>query len=216
MDIHLADAGKRYRFEWIFRGLDYHFRLGTPTAITGPNGSGKSTLMKVLSGHLSLTKGVVQYHPPTTPEQVYEKIAYAAPYIDLIEEFTLQELVEFHARLKPFSDGIDSRSFVEMLELEKARHKEIRFFSSGMKQRLKLGLAICAKAPVLLLDEPSVTLDAQAIEWFHRLFATVAPHKTCIIATNDPSDLDLCSSQLNILDFKTVSKSGKNSKKGSE
>ncbi len=205
MIIQLADAGKRFRFEWIFRRLDFTLHSGQRYALLGPNGSGKSTLMKVLSGHLSLSKGRVSFdenNKTLDPDVVYRRVAYAAPYIELIEEFTLEEALSFHIRLKPLLPGLSPDFLHELLELPRARHKELRFFSSGMKQRVKLALAILTDAPVLLLDEPTTNLDLNAVAWFKRLVEQYAGNRLLVIASNDPGDLELCQEQINILDYK--------------
>lgn len=205
MTIHLSDAGKRFRFDWIFRRLDYQLLQGRRYALLGPNGSGKSTLMKVLSGHLSLSKGRISFEEngkAIDPDAVYRRVAYAAPYIELIEELTLEEALRFHTRLKPLLPGLSTDVLHERLELTRARHKELRFFSSGMKQRVKLALAVCSDAPVLLLDEPTTNLDVNAVAWFKNLVAEYAGNRLLVIASNDPGDLELCQEQINILDYK--------------
>ena len=205
MEITLTDAGKRFRFDWIFRGLTHHFAPGTSTALLGPNGSGKSTLMKVLSGHLSLSKGKISFSnqgAAVSPDEVYRYVSYAAPYIELIEEFTLEEALDFHIRLKPLLPGLDKEALLDILQLPKAREKEIRFFSSGMKQRVKLATAICSDTPILLLDEPSTNLDTNAVAWFHALYRQYSAERLCVIATNDPTDLALCAERLDILGWK--------------
>ena len=205
MTIHLADAGKRFRFDWIFRKLDFSFRSGQRYALLGPNGSGKSTLMKVLSGHLSLSKGRVSFEEngkTLDADAVYRCIAYAAPYIELIEEFTLEEALRFHTRLKPLLPGLSTGFLHELLELPRSRHKELRFFSSGMKQRVKLALAVCTDAPILLLDEPTTNLDVNAVAWFKKLVEQYAGNRLLVIASNDPGDLELCREQINILNYK--------------
>ena len=88
MDIQLSQIGKRYRYEWIFRNLDFHFQQGGTYAILGPNGSGKSTLMRVLSGHLTPSKGQIRFQnngQDVPADEVYTYISYAAPYIEVIE-----------------------------------------------------------------------------------------------------------------------------------
>jgi ABC-2 type transport system ATP-binding protein len=205
MQIKLDNAGKRFRFDWIFRGLTHTFLPGTRTALLGPNGSGKSTLMKVLSGHLTLSKGNIHFSngdKVIPPEAVYKYIAYAAPYIELIEEFTLMEAIQFHTKLKPLLPGITPDQLVDMMELSKSRTKEIRFFSSGMKQRVKLALAICSDCPVVLLDEPSTNLDVNAVAWSHALLQKHGGNRVIIIATNDPGDLKMCDQQLDIMAWK--------------
>ena len=203
--IELKNAGKRYRLDWIFRGVDYAFNAGERYAVLGPNGSGKSTLLKVLSGHLTPSKGKVIFQKGGTdvePDAVYQHISYAAPYIELIEEFTLEEALTFHAGLKPLLPGFTPARLYELLALPRSRSKEIRFFSSGMKQRVKLALAVCTAAPVLLLDEPATNLDAQGVEWYKNLIAEYAADRLVVIASNDPHDADFCPVHLNILDYK--------------
>lgn len=203
--IQLQGVGKRYRLEWIFRGLSAIFKTGERWAILGPNGSGKSTLLKVLSGHLSPSKGDIlfeTYSKAFDSEKIFQQVSYAAPYIELIEEFTLEEALRFHARLKPLSPGITSARLYELLALPRTRQKEIRFFSSGMKQRLKLALAICSDTPILLLDEPATNLDLQGVEWYKNLVAEHAAQRLVIIASNDPHDAAFCPMHLNIMDYK--------------
>ncbi len=205
MTIQLQNIGKRYRLEWIFRGLDATFQAGERWAILGPNGSGKSTLLKVLSGHLTPSKGNISFENQGVAikeEAVYKKISYAAPYIELIEEFTLEEALRFHAKLRPLLPGFTPASLYELLSLPRSRQKEIRFFSSGMKQRLKLALAVCSDTPVLLLDEPATNLDVQGVDWYKNLISTYAAERLVIIASNDPHDAAFCGKHLNILDFK--------------
>lgn len=206
MIIRLQNTGKRYRLEWIFRGIDYTFENPGRYAVLGPNGSGKSTLLKVLSGHLSPSKGRISFEingKITEPDVVYRSVSYAAPYIELIEEFTLEEALKFHAGLKPMLPGMTPARLYEILALPRARSKEIRFFSSGMKQRVKLALAICCDTPVLLLDEPATNLDVQGVEWYKNLIRQFAEDRLVVIASNDPHDAEFCPVHLNILDFKT-------------
>lgn len=205
MEIELTNAGKRFRFDWIFRGMNHTFRTGERCAVLGPNGSGKSTLLKVLSGHLSLSKGQIAFRErgrPVDSEAVYRRVSYAAPYIELIEEFTLEEALRFHARLRPLLPGFTPARLYELLDLPRARAKEIRFFSSGMKQRLKLALAVCSDTPVLLLDEPTTNLDLNAVAWYQNLLSEYAGDRVVVLASNDPADAALCPIRLNILDFK--------------
>lgn len=206
MLIHLQDIGKRYRLEWIFRGLTHTLRSGERYALLGPNGSGKSTLLKVLSGHLSPSRGAVLFEKNggevVTPDEIYRHISYAAPYIELIEEFTLEEAMRFHAGLKPLLPGMTLTRLYDLMALPRARSKELRFFSSGMKQRVKLALAVCSDTPVLLLDEPATNLDVQGVEWYKNLIQEFAADRLVVIASNDPHDAAFCPVHLNVLDYK--------------
>lgn len=205
MKIELQNIGKRYRLEWIFRGISETFQSGERWAILGPNGSGKSTLLKVLSGHLTPSKGEIHFENQgirAKEDLVYKQVSYAAPYIELIEEFTLEESIQFHAKLKPLLPGFTPASLYDLLALPRTRQKEIRFFSSGMKQRLKLALAVCSNTPILLLDEPATNLDVQGVEWYKNLISEYAADRLVIIASNDPHDAAFCEHHLNILEYK--------------
>jgi ABC-type multidrug transport system ATPase subunit len=205
MEIRLIEVAKRFRFDWIFRNVSLSFNSEHRYAILGPNGSGKSTLMKVISGHLSASKGRISFEKEGISidiDALYKKIAYAAPYIELIEEFTLTEAIAFHARFKPFIQGLYTEKIISILGFEKSYDKEVRYFSSGMKQRLKLVLAICADTPILLLDEPTTNLDAQGAAWYKDLLMTYGKNRIVIIATNVEEDYSFfCDKVIKIADF---------------
>lgn len=205
MEIILNNITKRYLYDWIFRNINQHFSTPTRYAILGANGSGKSTLLKILSGHLSPTKGTIDYKlngEVLDKDDIYQHLSFASPYIDLIEEFTLSETVDFHKQFKPFHNNLSTNDFLEIIQLKKAKNKEVRFFSSGMKQRLKLGLAICADTSLLLLDEPTATLDEKSVDWFHQLLEKYAANRLIIIASNEERDVVTCQERINILDYK--------------
>jgi len=206
MNITLNNIGKRYRFEWIFKNIDYQFEMGTGYAILGNNGSGKSTLMQVLSGHLSPSKGSLEFSDNNGVIDIgkaYKKISFTAPYIELIEEFTLEEAIDFHWKFKAMK--CSKKGLIDRLQYPKStRKKAIKFFSSGMQQRLKLALAICSETSLLLLDEPTITLDRNAVEWYVELLKEYAYSKDrlTIIASNVEEDFQGCTEQLDILNYK--------------
>ena len=205
MRIKLKNIGKRYRTEWIFRGIDYTFASGKKYAILGHNGSGKSTFTRILTGHLTPTKGKIKFtlnDAKVSVEDIYKHLSLAAPYVDVIEEFTLTEAINFHQKFKSFSPGITQETILELLNLQNAENKEIRNFSSGMKQRLKLALAICSDTPLLFLDEPTTNLDKQGAQWYRDLIQNYSKGKTVIIASNVTEDFDFCDAQIEITDFK--------------
>lgn len=205
MKVELQQVGKRFRRDWILRGVDLLIEPGSRMAITGPNGSGKSTLLKMICGHLTPSKGKVNYSLASKKlelDQVYAHLAYAAPYIELIEEFSLQEAIDFHRKFKPFQHKLSTKDIIALLGFERSSTNEVRNFSSGMKQRLKLVLAICSSAPLLLLDEPTTNLDAQGTEWYAELIAEFGDSRSIIVASNVETDYSFCDSAVNILAYK--------------
>lgn len=205
MTISLSDTGKRFNRDWIFRHLSYQFSSGSSYAIVGPNGSGKSTLLQAISGALLINEGSIGYKlngQPITDEKVHRHLSFCAPYLELIEEMTATELLRFHREFKPLLPGIDIENALELAGLAPAAQKQIRYFSSGMKQRLKLIQCFLSDAPVLLLDEPCTNLDKEGIALYRSLLEQYSTKRLVIISSNDPVEYAHCTAQISISDYK--------------
>lgn len=205
MTISLNQAGKRFNYDWIFRRVSYTFREDGRYAILGPNGSGKSTLLQVISGHLHHNEGAVTYsiaEKPIEHDAFFRYCAIAAPYLELVEEFTLEESIQFHLQFKSFLPGFTAKDIAGITGLEKALHKQIRYFSSGMKQRLKLALSIFSDVPVLLLDEPCTNLDAPGVKLYQQLIEAHCGKRMLIVSSNDEQEYYMCPERINIVDYK--------------
>jgi ABC-type multidrug transport system ATPase subunit len=205
MKIVLDNVAKRFGRDWVLRKLNYQFQSGTAYALRGPNGSGKSTLIRILCGHLTPTKGKIRFENdglPIPPSSVYRECTLAGPYIDLIEEFTLEEAIDFHFRFKVIQPGLDRQHLPELFELAAARGRYLSEFSSGMRRRLQLGLAICSQSRILLLDEPTVTLDEAGVQWFLGLAERFRQDRLLVVASNVAQDFAFCDTTLDVRDFK--------------
>jgi ABC-type multidrug transport system ATPase subunit len=204
MQIQATGLGKRFNRDWIFRNLTHTFQPGTATAILGPNGSGKSTLLNTLSGQLLPTDGTLAYTVQgrsVAVEDIPAQLAYCAPYLELIEELTLSELLHFHTRFKPLRPGLTNQALIGLLYLEKSRHKLVRDFSSGMKQRLKLGLALYSAAPLLMLDEPTTNLDRTGVAWYQEHIQATTAGRLVLVSSNVAEEYDFCQEQLDVTSF---------------
>jgi ABC-type multidrug transport system ATPase subunit len=206
INIKLENIGRRFNRDWIFREIDYSFNSGESYAILGPNGSGKSTLLQVLNGSLTPSAGTINFfegdNKPIDIEQVFQHLSLAAPYLELIEEFTLTEMIDFHFKFKAYLPGMDNEAVINLLNMPTSKHKMIRYFSSGMKQRLKLAMAFCADTTLLMLDEPTSNLDKQGVDWYLSLVQQYAKNRLTIVGSNQQHEYDFCSHQLNITDYK--------------
>lgn len=201
MRITLIDAGKRFNRDWIFRHFDYQFHIGQSYAITGPNGSGKSTLLQAIAGAIELSEGKLRYEAIPS-DQIYKQFSFSAPYLELIEEMTLLEFLRFHGSFKPFLPGIGLPEIVARVGLESGADKQIRYFSSGMKQRVKLAQSIFSDTPVILLDEPCTNLDAEGITLYRRLVDEYCGNRLLVVSSNDPQEYDFCVKNIPMKDHK--------------
>ena len=205
LTIQVQKAAKRFHYEWIFKNLDLELSSGDSLAITGGNGAGKSTLLKCLSGAIPLTQGSITYRTEgdlITEDQWFRSLAIATPYMELPEEFTLLEAIGFHFQFKkPYGHSIPEE-LVALLGLEKHQHKALSQFSSGMKQRVKLGLAIFSEVPLLLLDEPTSNLDKQGIAWYLDTMDRCAKDRIVIVCSNEPREYAFCQNKISLEDFK--------------
>jgi ABC-type multidrug transport system ATPase subunit len=200
MKITLSDAGKRFNREWIFRHFNYQFYSSRAYAITGPNGSGKSTLLQFIAGALMPTEGKLSYNTPGGDEVLehYRVLSIAAPYLETIEEMTASEFFRFHSSFKPLLPGIRIPELLERIGLLAASEKQIRYYSSGMKQRIKLGQAFFSDTPVILFDEPTTNLDAPGAALYHELIREYCRDRLVIVSSNDPSEYSFCESVINM------------------
>jgi ABC-type multidrug transport system ATPase subunit len=204
-NITVEQLGKKFSREWIFRNFDYSFQSGEVYAITGPNGSGKSTLLQILWGQMPPSAGVIKYDISGTSipqEEVYKHVSIATPYLDLIEEFTLEEQLRFHFRLKRSRNSMTEAEIIERMYLTHARHKQLSNFSSGMRQRVKLGLAFFSMADVVFLDEPGTNLDRTAFDWYSTELRKLPSECLIFIASNQPSEYPANAQKIDIMRLK--------------
>jgi len=119
-----------------------------------------------------------------------------------VEEMTLIEFLNFHAGFKPFLSSVTSEKIISILGLENAVNKQIRNYSSGMRQRVKLAQAIFSDVPVVLLDEPCTNLDTTGVELYKQLIEEYCKKRMVIVSSNDHHEYDFCSNRISITDWK--------------
>ncbi len=186
----------------LFSKVNHCFRAPSKTAMLGINGSGKSTLLQIISGYLSPSRGDIKYTlngMELSKEHIFNHISICAPYLDLIEEMTLIEFLEYHFAFKKRVMSISD--IISYLGLEKSQNKLIEKYSSGMKQRVKLAQAFFSESPILLLDEPCTNLDEDGFLLFDRLMCDFTTDRIVIIASNDAAETKHCTEKYFITDF---------------
>jgi len=221
--ITLNNAGKRFNRDWIFKKFSYTFQSGKAYAITGPNGSGKSTLLQCIAASTQLSEGTIEYRTRNKEEgrreqeiqqtlnsqlstlnsdHIFQQLSIVAPYLEVIEEMTATEFLQFHSSFKPLLSSISIKEMLTVVGLEAAVNKQIRFYSSGMKQRVKLAQSIFSDVPILLLDEPCTNLDTTGYDLYHKLIADYCGNKLIIVSSNDKNEYHFCTEVISITDYK--------------
>ncbi len=205
MKINLTKLGKRFNRDWIFRNLNFQFEAGKHYAITGPNGSGKSTLLQIISGSTIFNEGTISYFENEIPfisEKIFQKISFAAPYLEVVEEMTLTEFFSFHHNMKGWLPSLNTKEIIYLSSLKNAAHKQIRYYSSGMKQRVKLAQAIFSDTPVVLLDEPLTNLDEEGITLYYELIEKYCKNRLLIVSSNDKKEYSFCEEVIDMRKYK--------------
>ena len=164
MELVLDKIGKKFGPDWIFKSIDYKFYQGQSYAITGHNGSGKSTLLQIILGTVIPTRGKVIY--PFPKDKIHKHVSFVSPYQNIPLDLTLKELIQIHDGAKGFIKEVNEYEFLEKANLKKKAKTKLSEFSSGMLQRVKLGLAFYTVGDLLLLDEPTISLDKENKDWY--------------------------------------------------
>lgn len=202
MEVRIDGLSKRFTGHWVFRDLTFRIPAGSHFAVTGPNGAGKSTLLKIIAGALPQSSGSLAWSVngrEIQADQLHAHVAFAAPYVSLIEELTLREAWSFHRKFRHWRSGFDAFPvFMETLQYGYDPDLPLQAMSSGMKQRLRLAFAVGTVSSLLILDEPTSNLDENGIQWFHELLPLIDPAVTVVIASNVREDLRSCGDSLSL------------------
>ena len=201
MDLSIQKLSKAFNQKSVFENLSFDIRTGSRLAITGSNGSGKSTLLKILSGGLLPTAGKIVYTKDGNPireDALYRHLHFVAPYNTVIEELSLKELFVLHQSLGLLKSFSGLQPWLKELNYPFHPDQQIKLYSSGMKQRVKLGLALLDDRPLILLDEPTSNLDEQGKGWFFQLLSQLSTFQTLVIASNDQNEISYCESRINL------------------
>ena len=205
MHIEFKNAARHFGAQTVFQNLNISLEPGQRYAVLGGNGSGKSTLLKTIYGALSLSEGSVSWqysNKELSPFEAAHRMSFAGPYFELIEELTAQEFLTYYGRFREFLPELSQANILEKAWLADAATKEIRHFSSGMKQRLKLALALFSNNAVVLLDEPTSNLDPKGMDWFQALLKENLGERSLFVGSNfSDAETFLCEEKIELKDY---------------
>jgi len=204
--VELNNVTKYFGRLLVFKDINFSFTSGKVYGITGRNGSGKSTVSKIICGINSASKGKIKYLLGETEiarEAVYAHVGFVAPYLLLYGEFTAMENLRYFSQIRGAEFDEESAKFwLNEFELYKRRNDLLKGFSSGMLQRMKFIFAFIHNPDFFILDEPTSNLDIAGKEKVYSIIENTGKEKLIIVASNEQSDLELCSEFLNVEQFK--------------
>jgi heme exporter protein A len=202
-----ADSiNKTFGRRLIFKNISFKLNLSTIFGISGPNGSGKSTLVKIIANIISPSAGRIIHNlngSEIKPEKLHNHIGLVSPYLVLYDEFTAYENLNYFSEIRGISfnkERVDS--LLNKFLLFNRRNDLVKTYSSGMKQRLKFIFALMHSPQLIILDEPTSNIDDEGKEVVYELVKEEGNKNIVIIASNEKSDLSLCSEIIDLNDYK--------------
>ncbi len=197
LSIECNEVAKRFNKEVLFKNFNYSFEYGEKYALLGHNSSGKSTLLKIIGGVLAPTKGTIKYHPTNTSENIF---SFCSPEMHLLDDFTVEELFHFHFNFK--KPKISFKEQTTEANLNNFLKKKFSELSSGLKNKVKLSLALFTDTPALLLDEPCTNFDETNSIWYNEMIEKYWKKKLIIVASNQEIEYGFCKHIVSLQDYK--------------
>ena len=193
MKLIVENIGMNFGEKKILQNINFELTPGKSAAIVGPNGSGKTTLVRIIAGLLRPTTGTVKYvidNEQVPAQNIFESLGLVGPYLQLYEELTARENLDFFAKIKRIPDPDEKiNSLMDRLNLTGREDDQVKTYSSGMRQRLKYVFALLGDPKILILDEPASNLDSDGIDRIYHIMSEQKEKNILLIATNDQSDL---------------------------
>ena len=202
-----ADSiNKTFGRRLIFKNISFKLNLSTIFGISGPNGSGKSTLVKIVANIISPSAGRIIHNlngSEIKPGKLHNHIGLVSPYLVLYDEFTAYENLNYFSEIRGISFNKEKTDhLLNKFLLFDRKDDLVKTYSSGMKQRLKFIFALMHSPQLIILDEPTSNIDDEGKEVVYELVKEEGNKNIVIIASNEKSDLSLCSEIIDLNDYK--------------
>ena len=199
-------VNKTFGRRLIFSNISFKLNSSTIFGISGPNGSGKSTLVKIIANLISPSAGKLLHNlngKEIKPEKLHNHIGLVSPYLVLYDEFTAYENLNYFSEIRGISfDKEKVDNLLNKFLLFNRKDDLVKTYSSGMKQRLKFIFALMHSPQLLILDEPTSNLDDEGKEVVYELIKEEGNKNIVIIASNEKTDLKLCSETIDLNNYK--------------
>jgi ABC-2 type transport system ATP-binding protein len=189
MSIKVENVSKKYGKQLALNNISFEINTGEIVGFIGPNGAGKSTMMKIITGYIPQTEGIVSVNDINTIESPIEakrQIGYLPEHNPLYLNMYIKEYLEFVAGIYKLGKSTDSRvkEMIALTGLEPEKHKRIGALSKGYRQRVGIAQALIHDPKVLILDEPTSGLDPNQISEIRDLIKETGKDKTIMLSTH--------------------------------
>ncbi len=204
--IEVTNLAKRYDTVTALNGISFDVQPGEVMGFLGPNGAGKTTTLRILTGMIGPTEGVVRIDGIDVTERpldVRRRIGYLPEHLSLYPELRVQEYLMYRARIKSVpSNTRRSRidTVLEQCNLQDARRQLIGRLSKGYRQRVGLADCLIGEPKILILDEPTVGLDPHQIRQTRELITTLGRSKTILLSTHILPEVEMICHRVTIID----------------
>ena len=195
--IETRNLTKRFRDVMAVDGLDLSVTKGSVTALLGGNGAGKTTTLSMLLGLLSPTSGSIRIFDEDFVANRFPALGrmnFSSPYVDLPQRLTVRENLTVYAKLYGISQTKPIvEKLAEDLQLSEFIDRRVRRLSSGQKTRVSLAKAFVNEPDLLLLDEPTASLDPETAVWIREFLKSYCRRRqaTILFASHDMREVEL-------------------------
>ena len=188
--IEIKDVTKSYGRQKVLQNVSFEIMEGELFGLLGPNGAGKSTLIDILTGIQSMDSGDIFINGKsikTDKVEIRKHLGLVPQDIALLEELNAVDNLEYFGGLYGLA-GTELKSQIEKLlgvaGLTDKKKEKVKNYSGGMKRRLNIAVAMLHNPSILILDEPTVGVDAQSRQYIFDYIQSLAEQGTTILYTS--------------------------------
>ena len=212
-EVVLRNISKQYNNIFAVKNLNLVIKKGTTVGLLGPNGSGKSTTIGMILGLIKPTSGDVEINGKNVEKNrtdLLEKMNFVSPYVELPKKLTVEENLKVFGKLydvKNLKEKIPD--LMEKLKMQKFRTRKTGELSSGQKNKVSLAKALINDPEILLLDEPTASLDPEVSDYMRNFIENYTKEKktTVLLASHNMSEVErLCDSVIMMKKGKIIDK----------
>lgn len=205
MSIKVQEVSKLYGKQKALDKLSFEIHEGEVVGFLGPNGAGKSTMMKIITGYIPQSSGIVEVNDLNIEEnslEVRKQIGYLPEHNPLYLEMYVKEYLDYVASIYKLGK-IRKNRIAEMIDLTGLgleQNKKIASLSKGYRQRVGIAQALIHDPKVLILDEPTTGLDPNQLIEIRKLIQDIGKEKTVMLSTHIMQEVEACCQRVLIVD----------------